>query len=57
MSMSMGRLHVVIPEALHKRAKAAAAMSGETLKDYVIEAIAAAVERDGLPESDEDDEK
>jgi predicted HicB family RNase H-like nuclease len=52
MSMSMGRLHVVIPDTLHKRAKAAAAMSGETLKDYVIEAIEAAVQRDEAERQD-----
>lgn len=46
MPEDMGRLHVVIPDDLHTRAKVEAARKRATLKDYVIAAIAAAVERD-----------
>ena len=39
-------IHYEIPEDLHRRAKAAAAMEGCTLKDFVVEALEAAVEKD-----------
>ena len=35
----MARVHYEIPDDLHRRAKAAAAMRGMTLKDFVIEAL------------------
>jgi len=35
-----------LPEDLVRRAKACAALHGKTLKDFVVDAIAAAVERD-----------
>lgn len=39
-------IHYEVPDDLHRRAKAAAAMEGQTLKDFVIEALEAAVEKD-----------
>ena len=41
----MARIHYEIPDDLHRRAKAAAAMKGQTLKDFVTDALAAAVEK------------
>ncbi len=40
------RIHVLVPDDLHHRAKAAAALRGITLKDYVNEALADAVALD-----------
>lgn len=40
----VARIHYEIPDDLHRRIKAAAAMRGQTLKDFLIEALAAAVE-------------
>lgn len=41
----MARIHYEIPDDLHRRAKAAAAMKGQTLKDFLTDALAAAVEK------------
>jgi predicted HicB family RNase H-like nuclease len=43
---TVARIHFVIPDELHRRAKAAAAMRGETLKDYITEALEDAVDSD-----------
>jgi len=40
-------LNFPLDDVLHRRAKSAAALRGISLKTYVTEAIAAAVERDG----------
>lgn len=37
----MARIHYVIPDDLHRRAKAAAAERGQTLRQFVTDAIAA----------------
>ena len=37
------RIHYVIPDDLHREAKAAAAMQGITLREFIIEALAVAV--------------
>jgi hypothetical protein len=39
------RIHYEIPDDIHRRAKAAAALRGQTLKDFVTEAIEAAVDK------------
>lgn len=39
----MARIHYEIPDELHRRAKAAAALEGVTLKAYVVAALEAAV--------------
>lgn len=39
-------IHYEVPDDLHRRAKAAAAIQGVTLKEYVTAALDAAVERD-----------
>jgi predicted HicB family RNase H-like nuclease len=39
----MARIHYEIPDDLHRKAKAAAAMNGQTLKDFLTDALAAAV--------------
>jgi predicted HicB family RNase H-like nuclease len=41
----VARINYELPEDLHRRAKAAAALEGSSLKDFVISALAAAVER------------
>lgn len=40
----VARIHYEIPEDLHRRAKAAAAMQGISLKQFVIEALDAATQ-------------
>lgn len=45
----MPRLNVDLPDDLHRRAKAAAALAGLSLKDFVVAAIAVAV-KDAEPE-------
>lgn len=40
----MPRLHIELPDNLHRRAKAAAAMQGVTLKEFVTTAIDLALE-------------
>lgn len=36
-------IHYEIPDELHRRAKAAAALQGKTLKDFLVEALNRAV--------------
>lgn len=43
MATTVARIHYEIPDELHRRAKAAAAMQGLTLKDFLVEALEAAV--------------
>jgi predicted HicB family RNase H-like nuclease len=40
----IARIHYEIPEELHRRVKAAAAMNGQTLKDFIIAALERAVD-------------
>lgn len=40
---SVARIHYEIPDDLHRRAKAAAALQGVTLKDFITSALANAV--------------
>ncbi len=40
----MARIHYVIPDDLHRKAKAAAAERGQTLRQLVTDAIAVAVD-------------
>jgi len=42
----MARVHYEIPDDLHRRVKAAAALKGETLKDFLIAALEAAAKVD-----------
>ncbi len=42
----IARIHYEIPDDLHRKVKAAAAMNGQTLKDFIIDALARAVEDD-----------
>jgi predicted HicB family RNase H-like nuclease len=39
----MARIHYEIPDDLHRRAKAAAALKGQTLREFVTDALRAAV--------------
>lgn len=39
----MARIHYELPDDLHRKAKAAAAMQGVTLRQFITDAIAAAV--------------
>jgi predicted HicB family RNase H-like nuclease len=39
----MAVIHYEIPDELHRRAKAAAALQGKTLKDFLVEALNRAV--------------
>ena len=43
---AVARIHYEIPDDLHRRVKAAAAMRGMTLKDYLVEILSRAVEAD-----------
>ena len=43
----VGRIHYEIPDDLHRRAKAAAALRGQSLKDFVIAALEEAVQKAG----------
>jgi predicted HicB family RNase H-like nuclease len=52
MSSDVARVHYEIPDDLHRKAKAAAAMQGFTLRTFVIEALRQAVAR---AEGDEDE--
>lgn len=45
MISTVARVHYEIPDDLHRQAKAAAAMQGVTLRQFVIEALRQAVER------------
>lgn len=42
----VARVHYEIPDDVHNRAKAAAALQGKTLKDFLVEALEAAIEKD-----------
>lgn len=42
----MARIHYEIPDDLHRKVKAKAALEGKTLKDFIIEALAAAIVED-----------
>ena len=44
MTITVARIHIEVPDDLHRRAKAAAAMQGVTLKDFVIQALEDAIE-------------
>lgn len=46
MTDTVARIHIEVPEDLHRRAKAAAAMQGVTLKDFVIRALEEAINDD-----------
>lgn len=46
MAITVARIHIEVPDDLHRRAKAAAAMQGVTLKDFVIHALENAIEGD-----------
>jgi predicted HicB family RNase H-like nuclease len=43
--LTVAQLNMPIPDDLHRRAKAAAALEGVTLKDFLIDALEAAVRR------------
>ena len=43
----MPRIHYEIPDSLHRRAKAAAALQGITLREFIIEALERAVANGG----------
>lgn len=43
---TVARVHYEIPDDLHRRVKAAAAMRGQTLKVFLIEALQRAVDED-----------
>lgn len=40
---TVARIHIEVPDDLHRRAKAAAALQGLTLKDFVIQAVEKAI--------------
>jgi uncharacterized protein (DUF1778 family) len=42
----VARIHYEIPDDLHRRVKAAAAMRGMTLKDCIVEVLSQAAEAD-----------
>lgn len=42
----VGRIHYEIPDDLHRRAKAVAAMRGITLKDFLIQLLAEATKEE-----------
>lgn len=44
MTTTVARIHIEVPDDLHRRAKAAAAMRGVTLKDFVIQALEDAID-------------
>lgn len=37
--LDVARIHIVIPDDLHRRAKAAAALKGQTLKAFLTDAL------------------
>ena len=43
MPTTVARIHIEVPDDLHRRAKAAAAMAGVTLKEFVLQALGAAI--------------
>ena len=42
----VANMNYSVPDELHRQAKSAAALKGVSLKQYVLDALAAAVERD-----------
>lgn len=48
--VAVARVHYEIPDELHRRAKAAAAIRGVSLKDFIIEALTQAVDRSPDPD-------
>jgi predicted HicB family RNase H-like nuclease len=44
-SPALVRIHYEIPAELHRRAKAEAALSGSTLKEFVIRALEESIDR------------
>jgi hypothetical protein len=55
----LARIHYVIPDDLHRQVKAVAALRGRTLKQFVVEALEAAVadfdaEQDAAQEGEDD---
>lgn len=42
---TVARIHYEIPDDLHRRAKSAAALAGQTLKDFLQEALENAVKK------------
>ena len=52
----LARIHYVIPDDLHRQVKAAAALRGRTLKQFVVEALEAAV-ADFEAEQEAEDER
>jgi uncharacterized protein (DUF1778 family) len=51
----LARIHYVIPDDLHRQVKAAAALRGRTLKQFVVEALEAAVAELEAEQEAEDD--
>lgn len=47
--LAVARIHYEIPDELHRRVKAAAAMKGQTLNDFIIDAIERAAVADPKP--------
>lgn len=45
MVVTVARIHYAVPDDLHRRAKAAAALQGISLKDFVIAALEDAVRK------------
>ena len=43
---TMARIHYEIDDDLHRKVKSAAALRGTTLKQFIVDALAAEVERD-----------
>jgi len=50
----VARVHYEIPDHLHRKAKAAAAMQGLTLREFVIQALASAVDEADRKTADDD---
>lgn len=46
MTTTMARVHYEIPDELHRRIKSAAALKGQTLKEFLIDALQEAAEAD-----------
>jgi predicted HicB family RNase H-like nuclease len=45
--LDMARIHYEVPDDLHRKAKAAAALQGITLKEFVVTALEQAVKQSG----------
>lgn len=46
MTTTMARVHYEIPDELHRRIKSAAALRGQTLKEFLVEALEEAAAMD-----------